>query len=266
MWFPTETHEKVAELFAGFCRNRRSVDTVLVVNSCARGRATPQSDLDMAVLVKAGTPVSETLEIETAWKRFAPRSALLDQFLAMGRFSRLHTDFFDGTFIPTIWDEGGGPDSFEIEIGNRIAHSAIMGKPGPYFEELRRKWLPYYSDELRIARISMVRQACAYHVDSIKFVHGRGLHFHAFDQLYKAYQELLQGVFISRQTYPVAYNKWISEQIVEWLELPDLYDELLKVLTIADLESDDILVKADLLLELLESWVKPIKDPSAPET
>jgi hypothetical protein len=258
MKFPTQTHEKVAELFAGFCKNRKSVDTVLVVNSCARGVATPQSDLDMAALVKADTAAEEIPELDLSWKRFASRSALVAQLLDMGPFCKLHTDFFTGAFMPTVWDEGGGPDTFEIEIGNRIAHSVAVGAIGPYFEELRQRWLPYYSDELRTERIGMVREACNYHLEYVRLLHGRSLHFHAFDQLYKAYQEFLQGVFIARQTYPIAYNKWIHEQIVEWLELPDLYDELLKILTIADLESEDILLKTKLLHELLEHWVKPI--------
>jgi hypothetical protein len=65
-------------------------------------------------------------------------------------------------------------------------------------------------------------------------------------------------VFISRHTYPIAYNKWIQEQIVECLELPDPYDELSEVLSIADLEGGDILAKAKLLRDLPEYWVKPI--------
>jgi predicted nucleotidyltransferase len=257
MWFPTQTHEKVADLFAGFCKNRESVDTVMVVNSCARAKAAPQSDLDIATLVKAGTPTEEVAEMIAAWQRFAARNALVDKFMQMGPFCKVHIDFFDGTFVPPVWDEGGGPNTFEIEIGNRVAHSAVLHEPGPYFKELKKQWLPYYSNDLRIARVSMVRKACIYHIEYVKLLHKRSLFFHAFDQLYKAYQEFLEGVFISRQTYPVAYNKWIHEQIVEWLELPDLYDDLLKVLTIADLEGNDILIKADLVFELLEHWVKP---------
>jgi len=256
--FPTRIHEKVAGLFAGFCRNRRSIDTVLVVNSCARGVATPQSDLDMAALVKADTPDMEISELGASWERFASRNARVAEFMNMGPFCKLHIDFFTGTFTPSLWDEGGGPDSFEIEIGNRIAHSAVWGSMGSHFEELRQQWLPFYGNQLRTERIEMVRKACAYHLEYIKLLHGRRLYFHAFDKLYTAYQEFLQGVFIARQTYPIAYNKWIHEQIVEWLELPDLYDELLTVLTITDLEGDDILSKADLLHELLENWVKPI--------
>jgi predicted nucleotidyltransferase len=66
MKFPTETHERVAELFAGFCENRTLVDTVLVVNSCARGGATAQSDPDMAVLVDARTSAPEIAKLEAS--------------------------------------------------------------------------------------------------------------------------------------------------------------------------------------------------------
>jgi hypothetical protein len=45
---------------------------------------------------------------------------------------------------------------------------------------------------------------------------------------------------------------------VEWLELPDLYDELPKVLSIADLEGGDISVNATLFQDLQEYWVRPI--------
>ena len=241
MRFPSQTHQRVAELFAGFCENRGAVDTVLVVNSCARGRATVQSDLDMAALVNAGTSAMEAAELEESWIRFASRSALVAQLMEMGPFCRLHIDIFDGKFVPPVWDEGGGPDTFEIEIGNRIAHSSVMREPGPYFKELRKCWLPYYGNELRSARIRMVRQACLHHLEYISLLHKRSLHFHAFDQLYKAYQEFLQGVFISRHTYPVAYNKWIQEQIVEWLELPDLFDELPGVLSVAGLNRAGVL-------------------------
>jgi hypothetical protein len=41
------SHERAAELIAGFCASRESVDTVLVDNSCARGLATAQSDLEL---------------------------------------------------------------------------------------------------------------------------------------------------------------------------------------------------------------------------
>ena len=54
----------------------------------------------------------------------------------------------------------------------------------------------------------------------------RGLFSQSFDRLFNVYQEFLQALFISRRTYPIAFNKWIREQIVEILGLPELYQRL----------------------------------------
>jgi hypothetical protein len=71
--------------------------------------------------------------------------------------------------------------------------------------------------------------------------------------LYKAFQEYLQALFISNRTYPIAYNKWIKVQVVEWLNKADLYPKLSPILSIRNIESNDINVKAKMLKELLLS-------------
>jgi hypothetical protein len=81
----------------------------------------------------------------------------------------------------------------------------------------------------------------------------RGLHFHAFDTLYTAFQKFLQLVFISKRTYPIAYNKWIKQQIVTWLKMPELYPGLLPIISINKIESDEINHKAFALGQLLNS-------------
>ena len=43
----------------------------------------------------------------------------------------------------------------------------------------------------------------------------RGLVFHAFSRLYHAHRELIQGLFIAHRKYPIAYDKWVKEQVVE---------------------------------------------------
>ena len=48
--FPTGLHQQVAEIARGYFGAMPQVDTVLVVNSCARGQATADSELDMAIL------------------------------------------------------------------------------------------------------------------------------------------------------------------------------------------------------------------------
>jgi predicted nucleotidyltransferase len=64
--FPTELHQQTAELIRDYFLNISNVDTVLVVNSCARGQAVPESDLDFAVLVKPEATPPEIKNIEAA--------------------------------------------------------------------------------------------------------------------------------------------------------------------------------------------------------
>jgi hypothetical protein len=103
----------------------------------------------------------------------------------------------------------------------------------------------------------MVREACAPDLDSIPFYLGRRLYFQAFDRLYKAFQEFLQALFVARRTYPLAYNKWIHEQVAERLALPKLYEELPPILSVGNIESPELGHKAAGLRALLECWTSP---------
>jgi hypothetical protein len=44
--FPTPDHKRAAEAAAVFFLSHTAVDTILVENSCARGQAVPESDLN----------------------------------------------------------------------------------------------------------------------------------------------------------------------------------------------------------------------------
>jgi hypothetical protein len=228
------------------------VDTVLVVNSCARGRAVPESDLDLAVLVKPAVTESGVSGLEASWREFLAGEPLFGEFQRSGRFTKVHLDVFDGRMTPAVWDDGGGPDAFEIEIGNRVAYAAPLHEAGAEFRRLRARWLPYYEEELRLRRLAMAREACAYDLEHIPPFLDRGLYFQAFDRLYKAFQEFLQALFIARRVYPLAYNKWIREQVEGWLGLPEVYRELAPILSIRNLESRETAGKADALHALLK--------------
>jgi predicted nucleotidyltransferase len=252
--FPTEIHQEVAKLAGEFFSAHAHVDTILVVNSCARGRAVAGSDLDLAVLI---TPAAAGLEVQSLtmlWQEFIAAQPLIHRFRSTGRFTQVHVDVFDGRMVPTVWDDGGGPDYFEVEIGNRLAYAAPLHEAGAHFRQLQSQWLPYYGEDLRLSRLAMVREACARDLDAIPFYLGRGLYFQAFDRLYKAFQEFLQALFVARRTYPLAYNKWIREQVTEWLSLPGLYEELPPILSVRRIESAEVGEKAEALRGLLERW------------
>jgi hypothetical protein len=268
--FPTALHQEVADVAHNFFSSHASVDTILVVNSCARGRAVAGSDLDMAVLIIPTAPSQEVQLLTALWQEFITTHLLVQRFRSTGRFTQVHLDVFDGRMVPTVWDDGGGPDSFEVEIGNRLVYGAPLGEAGMYFRELRSQWLPYYGEEFRVSRLTMVREACARDLEAIPFYLNRGLYFQAFDRLYKAFQEFLQALFVARRTYPLAYNKWIREQVADWLALPELYEELPPILSIRNIESRELGDKADVLRTLLERWTRPephrqaMAQPNAP--
>jgi len=253
--FPTTQHQLTAETAARFFAGHDLVDSVLVTNSIARGVAVPESDLDMNVLLGADADQAQAEALQAEWEAFKAANPELRAFEASGPFMHVHLDVTLGRFEPEAWDDGGGPDFFEIGIGN-LLRGAPLGAPGSHFLQLRQGWLPYYNEDLRSQRLAMVRAACRYDLDFIPFYTARGLVFQAFDRLYRAYQEFLQALFIARRVYPIAYNKWIHEQVVDWLGLPALYDQLPGILALPALEPAVLNDRTNRLGEMLESWVK----------
>jgi hypothetical protein len=57
-----------------------------------------------------------------------------------------------------------------------------------------------------------------------------------------------------KQLSPIAYDKWIKEQIRDILILPDLYDRLVRLISIENIESTMILEKAELLRRLIDEY------------
>lgn len=63
----------------------------------------------------------------------------------------------------------------------------------------------------------MVGGYCIKNLQHLPGFVARRVYFQAFDRLYNAYREFLQALFIARRTHPIAYNKWIREQVEEIL-------------------------------------------------
>ena len=166
--FPTKLHEDLAELTRDYFIAIPNVDTVLVVNSCARGQAVPESDLDMSILVKPGTTAIEMKNIEGSWQTYIANQPTFLKYKESSPFAHLHLDIINGDYTPTKIERGEPIDYFEIEIGNQICYSAPMENEGSHFQTLQSKWLPYYNEELRLQRLKMINDACNYDLDHIK--------------------------------------------------------------------------------------------------
>lgn len=58
-------------------------------------------------------------------------------------------------------------------------------------------------------------------------------------------------LFISRKIYPVAYDKWIEDQLCNLIKLPDIYNVLVKIMEFKKFESDEHIAKAKMIEELI---------------
>jgi len=251
--FPTTLHQEAAELIRDYFSEITSVDTVLVVNSCARGQAVPESDLDFAILTRPDTTRDEIMRIENSWQIYSQTNPVFIRYKKISQFAHIHLDIIDGNYTAHDIEKGEPIDYFEVEIGNQICYSAPLDNAGLYFLELQNKWLPYYNEDLRLQRFIKATEACHYDLDHIPFFTARELYFQAFDTLCKAFQKYLQVLFIAHKTYPIAYNKWIREQIVTWLKKPDLYPKLSPILSVRNIESNQTNDKAEMLRTLLSN-------------
>jgi predicted nucleotidyltransferase len=252
--YPTPEHEAAAEVITDFFVSRHRIDAVLLVNSCARGKATRDSCLDIVVLAKPGESRSSLNDLEAGWQELEKSSVVIQTLYKVGKYSAVHPDFLHGVFVPSEQDESAGPDDFEVQIGNFLVYSVPLWEGSDYFTELKAQWLPYYNEDLRRQRLEKVRWFCLNNLHHIPLYIERGLYFQSFDRLYNAYLEFLQALFIAHQTYPIAYNKWIHEQVVEILELPELYAQLTHLFEIKQFESHEIANKAEEVEQLLEQY------------
>ncbi len=256
--YPSTGHETASKKIVDFFSDEKTVEAVILYGSCARGKASKDSCLDIMVLVSPEASSIARGELEQRWSNLYESEEVFKKLLKVGRYSHVDLSFIDGQFKPQPRDWTSGPDEFELEIGNTLVYSVPLWERGDYFKELKENWLPYYDEELRRRRLAKVRKYCLNNLDRIPLFVDRGLYFQAFNRFYDAFREFLQGIFISRRIYPIAYDKWIREQIEEILGLPELFQQLKGFLEVKRLDSQELTQKAGELEGLVEKYITRI--------
>jgi hypothetical protein len=249
--YPTPEHEKAALEVMQFFSRRLEVEAVLLTCSCARGRAAPDSCLDFALLHYPDLDRNARQRLEAAWSTEYASNGAFAALRALGPYTQVDLEFIDGVFHEGYHGWCSGPDAFELEIGNFVQYVVPLFTRGTYFAELRSRWLPFYPEAMRSRRLSMVINYCLNNLDHIQPYARRGLYFQCFKRLYDAQREFLQALFIARRVYPIAYDKWIQEQLVAVLDLPDVYREMVQLMEFKRFESDEHEEKATKLKALV---------------
>ncbi len=250
--YPSPEHEAAAAAVVEFFRDSGAAESVILTGSCARGRASRDSCLNMVVLLTPATLASRGEALRARWSGHHAGSPIFRELEAVGTFSELHLDIIDGLFAPVERGWTGGPDGFELEIGNYLVYGQPLWQRGEMLGVLRRHWLPYYDDSLRRQRLAAARQYVLNDLRHIPLYVDRNLHFQSFQRLWDALRGFLQALFIARRTYPIAYNKWIREQVVEILGEPELYGRLVGLIELERLEGRELVGKAWQLEQLLD--------------
>jgi len=252
--YPTPAHERAAHAVVSVFSGQTGSEAVILTGSCARGRATPDSCLDIVVLASSEIDQQGRRALEAQWERAYRSDIAFTELRSVGRYSHVDLDITDGRFVehPRGWTSG--PDPFELQIGNTAAYVVPLWERGDEFRLLRAEWLPYYDEARRARRLAAAVGFARNNLDHVPLYVARCLYFQAFHRLYHAFQEFLQALFIARRTYPIAYDKWIREQVQEILRLPDLYRELPTLFEYRRFESDELLAKAKRLEHLLGEY------------
>ncbi|MCP9486428.1 MAG: hypothetical protein MSC30_11245 [Gaiellaceae bacterium MAG52_C11] len=181
--YPTVAHERAAQEITRFFASRKASTAVLLVNSCARGKATVDSCLDIQVIA----PSAAVPRLDAEFSRFAAESDAIAELHRAGRFSDLHLDVIDGTFVPGLIDEEG-IDDLEVGVGNLLVYSVPLFVRGDQLEQLRAEWLPYYGDALRSERLEATRWFILdNNLARIPWFLDRHLYFQAFDRFHRAF-------------------------------------------------------------------------------
>lgn len=250
--YPTQQHERAAAAITEFFAAHHETDAVLLTNSCARGKATRDSCLDMQIVVQPHAVAA----LDDAFTRFAAVNREIAELVGVGRFSELHLDVSDGVVTLAPINEEGIPWS-EVSVGTFFVYAVPLYVNGHRYDQLRSPWLPFYEDDVRRERLRAARWfVIENNLERIPWYVGRELHFQAFDRFYRAFQGFLLGLHVALRTYPIAYNKWIREQVAENLGLPDLYQQLPPLFELDCFESRALEEKAATLERLVTDYLR----------
>ena len=103
--YPTPEHQTAADAIVEFFVSNYKIDAVLLVNSCARGKATRDSCLDIVMLAKPDPSRSQLSALEAGWEKFEKSNQAVKALYKVGKYSVVHPDFINGVFIPREQDE-----------------------------------------------------------------------------------------------------------------------------------------------------------------
>ncbi|MBM3189053.1 MAG: hypothetical protein FJZ90_10070 [Chloroflexi bacterium] len=225
--YPSLEHQDAIEAIVDYFAPDSRVQAVILTGSCARGVAALQSCVDISVLVSPDDLAAFRREERSSFERFVHGDPACIALARVVPWSAVDVEFVSGEFGPGPHGWTTGPDNYELELGNTLAWVHPLLQRGSRFEALQAAYLPFYDDAQRAERLREVLLFARNNVDHVVPYAERDLLVQALKRLHHACEEYLQALFIHRRIYPIAYDKWVRQQLVDILGEPALYEEYL---------------------------------------
>lgn len=237
--FPTEELRALAcETAAALARDAR-VRAICLTGSIAREVGEPQSDLDRVVF---SAPEHVRALADAAAERARQSTEIW-----------FDLDVSDGEFQPGPhgWME---IDPYELIIGNWVAYARPLFERDDTLQRLRARYLPYYEEGLAARRAARLRDVTVSHAHRVRRGLSRGSLFDAAERLRMGVQSFLAGLFVCRRVYPVDYAKWVEQQVMGLLVLPELLPPLRELFDIGPLDPERLRARAEALEALVDQY------------
>lgn len=257
MRFPHQSYKTILTSFVDYFKGYPGVYAIALTGSLARGKAVRGSCIDLFVFLSTkhlkslASTISSRIE---AYSRLGGQIAYyegdveggielgdvrVDVGFTDGNFNYKHENSFDIT-----------RDEFETTVGNLLVYSIVLYQKGKQFQLLKQKYLPFYDDALREIRLKRTAQEFDYKMWKTRWLAERKEYFAALDALLEAQRIFIQHLFIKERKYPIDYVKWLREQCLQILAMPELYQELIRIADRIELTKNGIFEKSHLLEKL----------------
>jgi predicted nucleotidyltransferase len=223
--FPTERQRDLTRLVLEQAAGDPDVRAAVLCCSLAAGYGDEDSDLDFAF-------IAESDRIEAVKGRFETLQEALNREHDMW----CDIDVTDGEFKPGEmgWSD---VDRFELEVGNIVVYSMPIFDRDGSLAEIRKRWLPYYSEDLAERRAKRFAKLTTNHVVQGLKSARRGHGFDSMDRLYTGIQTLIAGLYVHRRVYPVDYLKRLELHLERHLGMGELGRDLRFLFDVGELET-----------------------------
>jgi hypothetical protein len=255
--YPHEGYVKILTDLLEYFRAYPGVYAIVLTGSLARAKAVRGSCIDLCVFLNEKEFKALASGVKSradAYSRLNGQICYYDNGVEGGiEFGDVRVDvsFTDGKFNPCSENSFDiTRDEFDTAVGNLFVYSLVLYQRDGRYQRLKQKYLPFYDDGLRRARLNGTAKEFSYKIWKTRWLAKRGEYVAAMYALLEAHRIFLQHLFIRKRKYPIDYSKWLNEQCSKILRIPALYQELLSVINGIELTEKGIGEKSDLLENL----------------